>query len=328
VDASRQRGARALGASGFTLVELLVVIGIIAILISLLLPTLGRAREQAQMIRCGANLKQIGAAYYSYAAQNRGKLPRSIVRNTVNAGINWPFGNFTDTNNASDRDAAGVWLGYGPVALVRSRLVINPLIFYCPRLENANRGADSQTGGATFMYSRRVSDWDNVIKNESMATAPQVYTSYVFWGSWDPITVPAGRTPSVMASAAGSFYRPAGPSNRPQVVPLGEIPTYFDQIIAGRNNQLKAGRILAGDMCLADLTGAATGWGIYNAHDDNKQRTGSLSALGGSYPIRFSGGNFLFGDGSVKWIDASEMTPRVRQLAGSFDNVYYLPSRL
>ncbi len=60
--------------AGFTLVELLVVVAIIAILASLLLPGLSRAREYAYFARCKSNLKQVGVGLLIYASDYRGSM--------------------------------------------------------------------------------------------------------------------------------------------------------------------------------------------------------------------------------------------------------------
>ena len=60
---------------GFTLIELLVVVSIIALLVSILLPALGRAREQAKSVICLSNVRQYGLAVYLYVDEHDGSFP-------------------------------------------------------------------------------------------------------------------------------------------------------------------------------------------------------------------------------------------------------------
>ena len=75
---SNARGTRRRNAGGFTLVELLVVIGIIALLISILMPALSRSRKVAQRMNCMSAMRQLGIALQAYAAENKGHTPVQV----------------------------------------------------------------------------------------------------------------------------------------------------------------------------------------------------------------------------------------------------------
>jgi prepilin-type N-terminal cleavage/methylation domain-containing protein len=80
------RSPRRHGRRTFTLIELLVVVAIIALLISILLPALSRAKGQARQLMCLTNLRSLGEAARLYAADNRGFVPRGIQGFTTAGG--------------------------------------------------------------------------------------------------------------------------------------------------------------------------------------------------------------------------------------------------
>jgi prepilin-type N-terminal cleavage/methylation domain-containing protein/prepilin-type processing-associated H-X9-DG protein len=77
------------GRGGFTLVELLIVIGVIAVLAGLLLSTFGRARNAAAGVTCASNLRQLGYAMTQYAQQNGGAFPAISARRPADLPHDW-----------------------------------------------------------------------------------------------------------------------------------------------------------------------------------------------------------------------------------------------
>ena len=90
----------------FTLVELLVVIGIIAVLIGILLPTLSRARESARSIKCASNQRQLALAIKLFAQEHKGYMPaasdEALARFRDPMRSIWVW-----RKSATDRDRAG-----------------------------------------------------------------------------------------------------------------------------------------------------------------------------------------------------------------------------
>jgi prepilin-type N-terminal cleavage/methylation domain-containing protein/prepilin-type processing-associated H-X9-DG protein len=97
--------AQATKPKGFTVIELLVVIGIIALLIAILLPTLQGAKLRGQQVKCMGQLQQIGQALHMYANDNGGWLPEWSMYHT------WPRGQSGDTPGAAWTEEMAKYLG-------------------------------------------------------------------------------------------------------------------------------------------------------------------------------------------------------------------------
>ena len=76
---------------GFSLVELLVVVSVVALLAAIMLPGLARAREYAYFTKCKGHMRQIGLGFLTFAADNKGKIPRGLSPcNGGSSGVSGP----------------------------------------------------------------------------------------------------------------------------------------------------------------------------------------------------------------------------------------------
>src|SRR5438477_2349416 len=123
----------------FTLVELLVVIGIIALLVAMLLPVLSKAKENARAVNCQSNQRQLATAFLLFAQDNKGQLPGNFWdrANPIKVRTCWLLG---DSSTAAYTD--------GPQkGTVFQYVARNWGVYRCPSLIEGQPGTKLNSNG-------------------------------------------------------------------------------------------------------------------------------------------------------------------------------------
>ncbi|MBI2928082.1 MAG: type II secretion system protein [Verrucomicrobia bacterium] len=176
-------------AAAFTLIELLVVVAIIAILASLLLPVLGKAKAKGQSIKCISNLKQLQLAWQMYHEDNEDKLARNELPGWMGGSTRLLPGSWAVGNPGTDTSASNIQQG------VLFPYVRSPAVYRCPadkstvgdrkdgllRMRNYSmscymNGKNPESQLITPPYSQY--DW--VVHRASQIVAPPPSQAFVF----------------------------------------------------------------------------------------------------------------------------------------------------
>jgi type II secretory pathway pseudopilin PulG len=141
---------------GFTLVDVLVSIFVIAVLIGILIPSLGPVQETARRVVCQSNVRQIGLGVVMYADDSKGLLPPSVFLQTPNgrSQTDPPSPQNMLTLRLDRNDHGGGWDGIG--WLYGNDYLPAPRVFYCPSHRGENpysRFAPTWNDGETEIVS-------------------------------------------------------------------------------------------------------------------------------------------------------------------------------
>ena len=196
----------------FTLVELLVVIGIIALLISILLPALLKARTSALSAKCLSNLHQFGVMANSYAAMNRGAIYQGGQDGLSTSYKYWDVGS-TPASTSGQDPRYSLWAPYG----------MNAKLLICPALQGSGLQSDTNTAydsyqstiyyrsyGWNFMYTsvklnQARSSQDTVLITDIYSLIGPLIASGVIY-SLNPSMQGPGSTATTVVASNPNFH--------------------------------------------------------------------------------------------------------------------------